>query len=279
MSAPVTSQDRQKGFGRRPDGLRIYYEVSGPIGAPPIVLIRGLARSSSYWLEMRAMLERERRVLVLDNRGVGRSDTPSRPWATADMADDVALVLRASGIERAHVFGISLGGMIAQELALRHPHRVDRLVLACTTPGGHAAFRTPAKAALALVRAAAMPLADGIRSTARFVLSEEALARRPEIVDVWVAIAESEPRSRAGLVFQLLAAARHDAWDRLPFLRHDTLVVTGDADRLIPSENSMLLAKRIPRARLHTLRGAGHDFPTERPEETARLVLEHTSPR
>ena len=281
MSAPVEHDldsyaERTRSFARAPSGHRLYFELGGPEHAPPLVLIRGLGRSSSYWLEFRRILERERRVLVLDNRGVGRSDAPSLPWATSDMADDVALVLRASGVERADVFGISLGGMIAQELALRHPHRVDRLVLACTTPGGRPARPTPRLAALMLARAAVKPIEESLRATAPLVLSDEALARRPELVDIWIAIATSEPRSRRGFIGQLLAAARHDAWDRLPFVESETLVVTGDADRLIPHENSALLAERIPRASLRTLRGAGHDFPTERPDETARLVLEHT---
>lgn len=265
---------RQKGFARTRDGHRIYFELGGRRDGRPLVLIRGLARSSAYWLEMRELLERERRVLVLDNRGVGRSDTPPLPFGTAAMADDVAAVLAASGVERADVFGISLGGMIAQQLVLRHPHRVERLVLACTTPGGRRAQPIPGLAALALGRAAAMSQAEALQYTAPFVLSEEALRRRPEIVDIWVAIAASEPRSRLGVIGQLLAAATHDAWDLLPFVAHETLVVTGDADRLIPPENSRRLAERIPRSRLQMLRGAGHDFPTERPAETAGLVLD-----
>lgn len=273
MSSPLTP--RAKGFARTAAGHRIYFEVGG--AGPPLVLVRGLARSSSYWLEVRALLERERTVIVLDNRGVGRSDTPPFPWSTEDMADDVAAVLRESGVQRADVLGISLGGMIAQHLALRHPHRVDRLVLACTTPGGRRARPTPRAAALALARATLMPVAEGIRFSAPWVLGEEALRARPEIVDVWVAIAEREPRSRAGVLGQLLAAARHDAWDLLPHLPHPTLCVTGDADRLIPPENSRLLAERIPRASLRILPGAGHDFPTERPDETVRVVGEFLS--
>ncbi len=263
---------RERAFARTPDGHRLYYELGGPAGAPPIVLIRGLARSSSYWLELRERLVRERQVLVLDNRGVGRSDTPALPWRTEDMADDVASVLRASGVERADVFGVSLGGMIAQHLALRHPHRVRKLVLACTSPGGRGARSIAPAAALALARGAAMPFAEGIRNTAPWVLSDEARRQRPEIVDIWVAIAASEPRSRRGVLGQLLAAARHDTWALLPELEAPTLVLGGDADRLIPPENGELLAARIPNARLRQLRGAGHDFPTERPAETASIL-------
>jgi pimeloyl-ACP methyl ester carboxylesterase len=265
---------REKHFARRRDGTRLYYEVGGREDGAPLVLIRGLGRSSSYWLEFRELLEQERRVLVLDNRGIGRSDTPRLPWGTDAMADDVAEVLIDSGVQRADVFGISLGGMIAQHLALRHPHRVGRLVLACTTPGGRAATRIELRAAAALARSATMPYDEAIRFSAPWVLSPAHLERRPEIVDVWIAIAASEPKSRAGLVGQLLAAARHDASGLLRHLEHEALVFTGDADRLMPPANSHRLAELLPRATLRTVRGAGHDVPTERPEETAELVLE-----
>ena len=270
----VTVGSRVSGFARRRDGHRIYYEVGGLESAPPLVLIRGLARSSRYWLGFRELLEAERRVVVLDNRGVGRTDTPRPPWSTADMADDVAEVLIASGVERADVFGISLGGMIAQQLVLRHPHRVDRLVLACTSPGGRGATRIHPKAAFALARSAAMPFRDGLRYSAPWVLSPEHLAAHPETVDTWIDIAASERRDRLGIVGQLLAAARHDAWSLLHHVTQPTLVLRGDADRLIDPKNSEQIADCIPHASLRTLEGAGHDFPTERPDETARLVLE-----
>lgn len=268
---------RVSGFARRRDGHRIYYEVGGDESAPPLVLIRGLGRSSRYWLSFRERLEAERRVVVLDNRGVGRTDTPRPPWTTSDMADDVAEVLIESGVERADVFGISLGGMVAQQLALRHPHRVDRLVLACTSPGGAGQKRIHPRAALALARSAAMPYREGVRYSAPWVLSPDYLAAHPETVDAWIDIASSERRDRLGIVGQLLAAARHDAWSLLHHVTQPTLVLRGDADRLIDPENSERIADRIPHASLHTLEGAGHDFPTERPDETARLVLEFLS--
>ncbi|HJL18131.1 MAG TPA: alpha/beta fold hydrolase [Sandaracinaceae bacterium LLY-WYZ-13_1] len=265
---------REKRFARRRGGQRLYYEIGGRADAPPLLLIRGLSRSSSYWLEYRELLERERRVLVLDNRGVGRSDSPRGVWTTEAMADDAAAVLADSGVQRADVFGISLGGMIAQQLALRHPHRVDRLVLACTTPGGRAARRIEPRALAALARTATMPFDEAIRFSAPWALSEPFLARRPEIVDIWVAIAASEPRSRRGQLGQLWAAARHDASPHLRHLAHPTLLLTGDADRLVSPTNSERLEAALPRASMRTLRGAGHDFPTERPEETRDLVME-----
>lgn len=266
-----------RGYARR-GGLRIYYEVAGPEGAPPLMLVRGLGRSSSYWLEFRELLQRERRVVVFDNRGVGRSGTPRLFWSTEDMADDAAAVLAQSGVGRADVFGISLGGMIAQRLALRHPHRVDRLVLGCTTPGGRRAERLSLSAALGLASASRLEPEEGQRRTAGWVLSPDYLHRNPQIVDIWAAIASSEPRSQRGLLGQVWAGARHDAWDQLPHVRCETLVMTGDMDQLMPPSNSARLATRIPGAALEYLRGAGHDFPTERPVETASKVLSFCRP-
>ncbi len=188
------------------------------------------------------------------------------------MADDHVAILDAAGAARAHAFGMSLGGMIAQQLAIRHPTRVDRLILGCTTPGGPHSVRASRRDLLALMRASIGSVERTMRRMAPRILSAEALRRRPEIVDEWIAIASSEPRRRRGYVGQLLAGGSHDAWSQLPSIAAPTLVMTGDADRLIPQENSRLLVDRIPGARLHVIPGAGHDFVAERPDETAELI-------
>jgi 3-oxoadipate enol-lactonase len=252
--------------------IRLYYELDGPENAPALVLVRGFARSSAYWLDLRHNLARRFRLLLLDNRGVGRSDTPRPPYSTTSMADDVVAAMDASGIPRAHVFGLSMGGMIAQWVALRHPQRVERLVLAATSPGGRGARAVPLRARLSLLRSGAMPFERAIRYTAPWVLAPEFRARRPDILDTWAALAATEPPTFAGLAGQILAVARHDAWEDLPQIRARTLVVTGDADRLIPPVNSHRMAGRLPRSALHVFDGAGHDFPTELPEETASVV-------
>ena len=258
-------------------GLRFHWELSGNEAGPTLLLIRGLSRSSRYWYDLRPLLEPRFRVLVMDNRGVGRTDAPPPGFSTADMADDCAAVLNQSGVHRAHVFGISLGGMIAQHLALRHPGRVDRLILGATTMGGRRRAPVPLRAVLAFLQAARMSVAEQIRSTSPWVLDAEALARRPEIVDEWVAIAESEPRNKASLFGQLLAAGLHDASEHIHRIASPTLVITGDRDRLIPMRNSEDLARSIPGATLRILPGGGHDFPTEQPENVVRVIEEFLS--
>jgi pimeloyl-ACP methyl ester carboxylesterase len=251
-------------------GCRIFYDVEGDDGAPTLLLIRGLARSARYWGEVARIFARDHRVVVFDNRGVGHSDATLPPYSTSLMADDAAAVLDALNIERAHVFGMSLGGMIAQMVALRHANRVDRLVLGCTTPGGRRAESSSMKVLARMVRSGMLPPAAGVRRVAPLLLSRETIEQRSEVLDEWIEIASSERKSRRGLFGQLLAGARHDA--DVGGIRARTLVLTGDADRLIPPENSRLLAELIPNSELVMLEGVGHDFTSDRPEQSADVV-------
>ena len=257
-------------FLDRPGGVRIFWEQGGNDDGPPILLVRGLSRSSSYWLGLRPLLERDHRVVVLDNRGVGRSSAVRPGFTVEDMADDCAAVLREVGA--CHVFGISLGGMVAQHLALRHPAFVCTLALGATTFGGRERKPVPAWVVASFLRTAAMSTEQMIRFTAPITLDPEFVKARPDVVDAWVEIALREPRNGLALVGQLLAAARHDASARVADLKMPVMIVVGDRDRLIPPENSAQLHRRIPNAELVTLPGLAHDFPTEAPEKVAAIL-------
>jgi 3-oxoadipate enol-lactonase len=256
----------------RNDDVTVHYELRGDPSAPPLVMIRGLARSARFWLDFAPRMARSFRVVTLDNRGVGRSDKPRRPFSTRAMADDVAAVLDDVGLSRAHIFGMSLGGMIAARFALRHPDRVDRLVLGCTTMGGARAKRIPLSSIATLVAAGRGSFAEAMTSTAHIVVSPAFLAERDDILPAWRAIATSEPVPLRGSLLQLLAGAEHNISREVHGIRAPTLVLTGDADRLIPAENSERLAALIPGAKLVLLPGAGHDFTTEQPEPSARAL-------
>ncbi|MBK7579843.1 MAG: alpha/beta fold hydrolase [Myxococcales bacterium] len=251
---------------------RIAFSLRGEPSSAPLLMIRGLARTSRHWGRIVGELEQRFRLVLIDNRGVGKSDVPLRPFTTADMADDAATVLDTLGLEQSNVLGISLGGMIAQELALRHPERVRRLVLGCTRAGGGTGKSVPWRTALELVRVMRLPAERAIRESAKLILSRDFLDQHPEVLDEWLEIARQSPPSRRGVIFQLLAAARHDTSQRISGLRVPTLLITGDADRLLDAENSRYLSRKIPGARLEFLPGAGHDFPTERATETAALL-------
>ena len=180
-------------------------------------------------------------------------------------------MIAASGAPAAHVFGISMGGMVAQELAIRHPERVRALALGCT----FASWRKGTSPALG-TKLDLLLLNLGFVTPARIsriLVSAEWHAAHPESALRWLERAE-----RTALRFataQVLAIARHDTLERLANIRAPTLVLTGSADKLVPPVNSEVLARNIPDARLMLLRGAGHLFPLEREEETVRALREH----
>jgi 3-oxoadipate enol-lactonase len=257
-------------FAERP-GYRIHYDVLGREEAPPLLLVMGLALASDAWESLPQALAERFRVVILDNRGVGKSTASSRGFRIRDLADDAAAVLDAARVGPAAVFGISMGGMIAQELTLRHPERVRSLVLGATF-GSHLRSRKPSPLVARDLFLVGFMARRG-PPLARLLVSEEFLAGNRDRLDRWMGGLSRARRSVARR--QLLAIARHEAEAGLGRLRVPTLVISGDQDRLVPVENSRRLARIIPRARLVELSGAGHAFPFERPIETIGAVTEH----
>jgi 3-oxoadipate enol-lactonase len=252
-------------------GYRIHYQSFGDPGAPPLLLIMGLGMGSDAWDTLPTKLAEWFHVVVFDNRGMGSSSPSPGGFRIRDLADDAARVLDAAGIAQASVFGISMGGMIAQELALHYPSRVRSLVLGATF-GSQLRSHKPglgvARDLLLVTLSSRNP-----RRMARLLVSNEFLAGNRGRFVQWLERLGHPRRTAARR--QILAIARHEAEDRLPQLRIPTLVLSGNQDRLVPVENSRRLARMIPRARLVELPGVGHAFPFERPEETIRAVLEH----
>jgi 3-oxoadipate enol-lactonase len=250
------------------NGTRIYWEESGT--GEPLLLIMGLGYSHEMWHRTRPVVSALYRTILFDNRGVGKSDVPPGPYAIAQMAADAAAVLDAAGITKAHVFGVSMGGMIAQEFALNYPERVNLLVLGCTNCGGR-------KAVLA-----AQNVLDVLMARARMTPEEGALAMVPYIYDA------STPRERidedlsirrrtypeaAGYLGQVQAIFAWSSFDRLAELKAPTLIIHGDSDQLVPPENGRILAQAIPGSRLVVLPHASHIFVTDQPDASHREVL------
>ncbi len=257
---------------KHPQGrsIRIYYETQGE--GEPLLLIRGLGRSSRFWHPIRDILAQNFRLILMDNRGVGRSDAPLGTYSIPLMATDAKLLLDSLHIEAAHVFGISMGGMIAQELALRHRTKVRRLILAATSTGGTHAVRPPLDLAREFAACALKPGREAVETMTRWTVSANYIEKDPEIIDRWMRMAQlDKPRTR-GILGHLTAAVRHDTWERLPYLQPHTLILTGDQDRIMPCENSDILAQRIPLAKVRRLRGVGHDITTEKPDRVALYV-------
>lgn len=266
-------------------GARIHYVVHeraadslrgrpGP-GAPVVVLLQGLGLSSRFWFDVPDLLaaddETPRRVITIDNRGTGRSDKPRGVWTMATMADDVAAVLDHAGVDAAYVVGISMGGMIAQHCALRHPDRVRGLVLLATTAGFLMGALPEARA---LARLVALPLGgkDAARHLVRLLLPESKWHRAKEIFRDWPSAMRDDPTLPATFAAHLFAASTHLVTRRLSKIRCPAVIVAGKHDQLIPLKNAEVLARRIPRAELEVIEDAGHAVFAEDRELVRRMV-------
>jgi 3-oxoadipate enol-lactonase len=263
-------------YATGPGGARIHYETRGS-GDQTAVLIQGLGLSSRFWFDVPKNLaagDDPWRVLIPDHRGVGRSDRPFGPYWMHVMADDVAAVLDHAKVERAYVVGISLGGMVAQHVALRHPSRVKGLVLLATT-AGFPHIRPPNP--FALMSFLTLPLTGRLRrkevdpSFARLLLSRKDSPRASELLDGWPDALQSEPTSLLVFAAHFAAVLRHSTGSRLKRLTCPTVVVTGDDDSLLPHHNSRLLARLIPSAHLEIVPG-GHIIPASDPEVVRRAL-------
>jgi 3-oxoadipate enol-lactonase len=231
-------------------GVRLHYEDGGE--GRPLLLIAGIPAIVSDWLPVANALRTTRRVIAYDNRGSGESDTPVGPYTTAELAEDAAALLDALGAVPADVFGISMGGMIAQELALRHPGSVRRLVLGCTHAATRTAVRPPKEASRAF--AAEVGWAERMLLLSPFAFTEDVDAG---LLERFIEKKSGDVQSEEGYRAQIAAVLAHDASARLGDIGHETLVITGDDDRVIPGANSELLASEIPNARLVVSRRPG----------------------
>jgi pimeloyl-ACP methyl ester carboxylesterase len=254
--------------------MRIAYELCGRLHRrrPWLVLIQGMGFDRHGWDRIPGKLRRRFRLVLVDNRGCGRSDRAGRSFTVADMAGDVVAVLDAAGIRRAHVLGASLGGMVAQELAIRHPDRVDALVLVCTAPGWPFAYPMPAPSVRLLVATARMPAEAARRRHTENALSARAVRERPDLVDRLLERQGSRPAGRGTLSAQAAAGARYAGRLRQSRIRARTLVLHGDADTVVDPRNGRLLAARIPGAQLRIFPGLGHLLFWEDPDGFAAAV-------
>ena len=250
--------------------MRIAWERHG--SGPPVLLIHGLGYARWGWEPVLPGLAEHFDVLLFDNRGIGESDAPPGPYTVAEMAADAVRVLDEAGVDRAHVVGTSLGGMIAQELALSYPDRVDRLVLACTTPGGQRAHPMPSETVRLITQAPTLEPAVALRRFVENALAPSTVERRPELVEQILAHRLAAPQDPAAWAAQAAAGATFDAHDRLGALTAPTLVLTGDEDVVVDPRNSELLVQLLPDARLASFPDAGHLFFWEGPERFVATV-------
>jgi len=255
-------------FATRED-VKIYWESVG--SGEPLLLIMGLGATHEWWHRITPVVSRHFRTILFDNRGAGRSDAPPGPYTMADMAADAAAVLDAAGTTSAHVFGASMGGMIAQELALTYPSRVRSLILGCTAVGGRDAVPARKEVAQALGARATMTREEATRLMLPYIIDPSTPKDRVE-EDLRIRLAANVTNDG---YFAQLQAIR--AWpgslSRLGAITAPTLVIHGETDQLVPPDNGRMIARAVPGARLVIIPHASHLFITDQPEAASHAVL------
>jgi 3-oxoadipate enol-lactonase len=252
--------------------VELYYEIHGE--GYPLILIRGLGSNADHWYCQVPAFSERYSVVVFDNRGIGRSDKPDIPYTMSMMAEDTVGLMDALDLPVAHILGISMGGMIAQEIALRHQQRVNGLVLGCTNCGGKRAVPPSDEVLSVLISYVLTGDREAGREFATLLFTERTLRENHEIVERYQEISEKFPPSPQTMAHQAEAAQGFDSWEELVRIEVPTLVITGSEDILVPPENSSILAERIPGAQLRIVEGGGHQFLLEKADDFNRAVLE-----
>ncbi|HEY2333430.1 MAG TPA: alpha/beta hydrolase [Solirubrobacterales bacterium] len=255
-------------------GTELYYERAGE--GEPMLLIQGMSATRIAWgPPFLDALERSFDCIVFDNRGMGSSGHAELPFAIADLAADAAGLLDALGLETAHVVGISMGGMIAQELALARPERIRTLTIGASYCGGpEGTLMAPEDLKMLGAAYASGEREQVFRAMWEINLSPGFRADGSRFA-AFAEMGSALPAPQPVVLQQMRACGAHDAHERLGRISLPTLVIHGDVDRLLGYDNGRQIAALIPDARLETLEGVGHMFWWEQPERSAELIREH----
>lgn len=254
------------------DGFELYYEIHGQ--GQPLVLIRGVGSTADNWYEQVPAFAPHYQVVIFDNRAIARSGDPGGEFSMADLAGDTVGLMDALGLERAHVLGLSLGGMIAQEVALSYPRRVDGLVLAATHCGGQNAVPAAPEIIEAFGRLLTTGDEEALAGAAKALFAPATLESRPRVLERYYETNAIYEVPAEVMMRQYGAVQGFDAWQRLASLTAPTLVLSGDQDALIPPVNSENLASQITGAKLVVIPGGGHQVLIEQPEAANQAILE-----
>jgi pimeloyl-ACP methyl ester carboxylesterase len=254
------------------NGLKLYYEIEGD-GAP-VVLIPGFAAGRWIWFKQTAELARKFRVIIFDPRGVSASDKPEGPQTITLLADDIAHLLQTIGIESAHIVGASFGGFVAQEFALKYPSMTRKLVLCCTSFGGPNHVVPAPETLQALASTKGLNSEERMRANLLLAFTPEYVQTQTDEVDHIVHLRATNDVPEHIYLSQLQAAMNFNTESRLEEIKSPTLVLSGDADVIVPVQNSRNLAAKIAGAKLHIVKGGSHTFFIEQAGEFNHIVTE-----
>ncbi|HEY0762804.1 MAG TPA: alpha/beta hydrolase [Pyrinomonadaceae bacterium] len=252
------------------NGLQLYYEVEGD--GEPVVLIPGFAAGRWIWFRQTVDLSQNFRVVIFDPRGVSASDKPEGPQTIGLLADDVAHLLETIGITSAHIVGASFGGFVAQEFALKYPSMTRKLVLCCTSFGGPNHIIPAPETLMALASTKGLNSEERMRANLLLAFTPEFVQTQAAEVDQIVHLRATNDVPEHIYLSQLQAAMNFNVESRLSEIKSPTLVLSGDADVIVPVQNSRNLAAKIPNAELHIVKGGSHTFFIEQAQEFNQLI-------
>jgi len=251
--------------------IDIYFEIHG--SGPPLVLIMGLRRNAEWWYRQIPELSKHFTIIAFDNRGAGRSDKPEMDYSIGLFADDTAELMNFLGIPRAHILGISMGGYIAQELAINHPDKVNGLILGCTSCGGRRAMLMSGERIEKFKANKGLTPEQILRKDMDLYFSNRFIREHPEWIEEFVNISLLYYQPADAFFRQFNACVNHDTVDRVSDVSSPTLIMTGDDDLLVPHENSRILQELIPDANLDVFAGCRHCFFIEASAKFNRSVV------
>jgi pimeloyl-ACP methyl ester carboxylesterase len=254
------------------NGCKFYYEIHGQ--GDPLVLIMGLRRNLEWWYRQIPALSRHFQVIAFDNRGAGRSDKPVMEYSIGLFADDTAALMDALDIKTAHILGISMGGYIAQELALNYPDKIKSLVLGCSGCGGDRAVTMSPERMEKFTANKGLNPEEILRKDMDIYFSDDYVDQYPEKIEEFVEISMRYYQPADAFFRQFDACLRHDTGDRLDQIDVPTLVMTGDDDPLVPPQNSHVLTDLIAGAGLSVFAGGRHCFFIEKAERFNKEVAD-----
>lgn len=249
----------------------LYYEEHG--AGEPLVLVPGFGTGLWIWYRQIPALAERFRVIAFDPRGVALSDKPDEAMQMRGYADDVAALLEALEVESAHVLGASFGGFVAQEFALAYPERTRKLILCCTSFGGPRHCPPAPETLQAIASTKGLNTSERVRENLLLAFSPDFVANQSEEVERVIALRAENDVPEYAYLRQLQAAMAFNAEERVADIKAPTLVITGDADVIVPHQNSTNLAAKIPNAKLRVIKGGSHTFFIERPEEFNDAVI------
>ncbi|HWE08496.1 MAG TPA: alpha/beta fold hydrolase [Solirubrobacteraceae bacterium] len=260
--------------------VRLHWDSFGE--GPAVLLVAGQGMTVDGWWSTIPTLAPWFRVIAFDNRDTGGSSRLAWPYSVGQMANDAVAVLDAAGEQRAHVYGISLGSLVAQEVALRHPDRVEALVLGASSAGGFAAYKPPLSsyAQTFLVRAGTMGPEEAEWAAVPYTYAKKTRRFHPDRIADDIAHRLNSPPEPLAYMHQAAAVATHDAYERLNQVAAPTLVVHGEDDVFVPPANALVLAEKVPGAQLRLWPDAAHMYNIDEPradQEVAQFLLRHSA--